>query len=170
MSTVLTHPPDNPEISDAILDAPVIPDAAPAPEGQTGEQGFGPHLMLDCRGCDPDKIGDVSYIFKTLCDITDAIGMTRITQPYVFPYEGLVPEDRGVTGIVVIAESHLSFHSFVDKDYFFFDLFSCREFDVDRVRQMVIEAFGVKNAEHFRVDRGRYFPRSPLPAHSSAHA
>jgi hypothetical protein len=25
--------------------------------------------------------------------------MTPITQPYVFPYEGLVPEDRVITGI-----------------------------------------------------------------------
>jgi S-adenosylmethionine decarboxylase len=30
------------------------------------------------------------------------INMTSITQPYVFPYSGLVPEDRGITGIVII--------------------------------------------------------------------
>ncbi|MBY0405727.1 MAG: S-adenosylmethionine decarboxylase, partial [Cyanobacteria bacterium] len=79
---------------------------------------MGPHLMLDCRQCNLDKISDQAYIFQMLNHLPEAIGMTKITQPYVFPYSGLVPEDEGVTGFVVIAESHLSFHSFIQKDYF----------------------------------------------------
>jgi len=120
---------------------------------------FGPHLMMDCRQCDLEKISDLSYVFNFLNDLPEKIGMTKIIQPYVFPYSGLVPEDRGITGMVVIAESHLSFHSFVEKDYFFFDMFSCKPFDVEVVRQMVMEAFGVGDAEVHYASRGRYFPR-----------
>lgn len=121
---------------------------------------FGPHLMLDCRECNPEKIGDLAYIFKFLYDLPEKIGMTRITQPYVFPYEGLIPEDKGVTGMVIIAESHITFHSFTDKDYFFFDLFSCKHFDVDRVARLVVEAFEVKKMERHEALRGKDFPRS----------
>lgn len=121
--------------------------------------GFGPHLMLDCRQCDPRKIGDVAYVFDVLNTLPDRIGMTKIIQPYVFPYSGLVPEDRGVTGMVVIAESHLSFHSFTEKDYFFFDLFSCKPFDVEAARQFIVEAFDVKDWEAHYAERGRYFPK-----------
>lgn len=120
---------------------------------------MGPHLMMDCRGCDLDKIGDVGYIFNVLNELPEKIGMTKITQPYVFPYSGLVPEDEGVTGIVVIAESHLSFHSFTQKDYFFFDLFSCKPFEVEATRQYIINAFGVTDAEVHYVERGRDFRR-----------
>ena len=122
-------------------------------------QGFGPHLMLDCRQCNPEKISDVAYIFNVLNTLPERIGMTKITQPYVFPYAGLVPEDKGVTGIVVIAESHLSFHSFTEKDYFFFDLFSCKPFDVEAARQYILEAFEAKEVETHYVERGRDFPR-----------
>src|SRR5690606_27799515 len=110
-------------------------------------QGFGPHLMLDCSQCNREKIGDVAYVFEVLNTLPDHIGMTKITQPYVFPYSGLVPEDKGVTGIVVIAESHLSFHSFTEKDYFFFDLFSCKPFEVEAAKQFIIEAFEVKKVD-----------------------
>lgn len=137
--------------------------------------GFGPHLMLDCKKCDLEKISDVGYVFDVLNTLPDKIGMTKITQPYVFPYSGLVPEDKGVTGIVVIAESHLSFHSFVEKDYFFFDLFSCKPFDVDAARDYIIEAFGVQEVDVHYVERGLDFPRTerviPFPVqHESASA
>lgn len=121
---------------------------------------FGPHLMLDCRGCDPAKIGDVQAVFNFLYELPNRIGMTKITQPYVFPYSGLVPEDKGVTGMVIIAESHLTFHSFTEKDYFFFDLFSCKPFDTDLVTQYVVDYFGVSSYERHEKSRGLDFPRS----------
>jgi S-adenosylmethionine decarboxylase len=121
---------------------------------------FGPHLMLDCRGCNIEKISNLEYVFKFLNELPDRIGMTKITQPYVFPYEGLIPEDKGITGTVIIAESHITFHSFVDKDYFFFDVFSCKHFDVDAVAKIVMETFEVKNVERHQAIRGIDFPRS----------
>jgi S-adenosylmethionine decarboxylase len=134
------------------------PEPKPIPQAPKST-GFGPHLMLDCRQCDAAKIGDVAYVFEVLNTLPERIGMTKIIQPYVFPYAGLVPEDRGVTGMVVIAESHLSFHSFMEKDYFFFDLFSCKPFDVEAARQFIVDAFNVKDWEAHYAERGRYFPR-----------
>lgn len=125
--------------------------------------GFGPHLMLDCRGCNPEKLGDVAYIFDILNRLPEMVGMTKITQPYVFPYAGLVPEDKGVTGVVIIAESHLTFHSFTEKDYFFFDLFSCKPFDVAAAKRFMTDAFEVKNVEVHQALRGRDFPRGETP-------
>lgn len=121
---------------------------------------FGPHLMLDCRGCNLEKIDNLEFVFKFLNELPERIGMTKITQPYVFPYEGLIPEDKGITGTVIIAESHITFHSFTDKDYFFFDVFSCKHFDVDRVARMVQEAFEVQHVERHEALRGKDFPRS----------
>ena len=67
------------------------------------EQGFGPHLMLDCRECDIDKISDLALVQSFLDELPELIGMTKIIPPYVFPYSGLVPEDKGITGVVIIA-------------------------------------------------------------------
>jgi S-adenosylmethionine/arginine decarboxylase-like enzyme len=63
-----------------------------------------------------------------------------------------------------IAESHLSFHSFTEKDYFFFDLFSCKPFDVEAAMRYVVEAFDAQDVELHYVERGRHFQRSEIPA------
>lgn len=121
--------------------------------------GFGPHLMLDCRKCNLEKISDQAYIFKVLEDLVKLAEMTAIIPPYVFPYSGLVPEDKGVTGTVIIAESHITFHSFTEKDYFFFDIFSCKPFDVEKVKKYIIESFEVEEFQEFYAERGEHFPR-----------
>ena len=95
------------------------------------EQAFGPHLMLDLSDCNPIKLANLELIFTILNDLPENIHMHKITQPYVFPYSGLIPEDKGITGFVVIAESHISIHTFPEKHYAFIDVFSCKDFDYE---------------------------------------
>ena len=121
---------------------------------------FGPHLMLDLSECDQDRINDLDFIFNFLNTLPDKIGMVKITQPYVFPYSGLVPEDQGITGFVVIAESHLSIHTFVEKGYAFVDLFSCKPFNTDLARDIIIETFISKKPKVHMIERGTGFPRN----------
>lgn len=130
--------------------------------------GFGPHLTLDLADCNPDKLADFDLVFDVLNDLPDLIGMTKITQPYVFKYAGLVPEDKGITGFIVIAESHISIHTFQDKNYVFIDLFSCKPFDYEYAKQYLIKTFESKTPTIHVVERGVDFPRSapqrPIPA------
>lgn len=122
--------------------------------------GFGPHLTLDLKKCDPEKLRDFDLVFDVLNKLPEEIGMTKITQPYVFKYAGLVPEDKGITGFVVIAESHISIHTFEQKDYVFIDLFSCKPFNYKKAEEYLIQAFGSKEATVNVLMRGLDFPRS----------
>ena len=85
--------------------------------------------------------------------------MTPITQPYVFPYDGLIPNDKGITGIAIIAESHLSIHSFEEKGYSFIDIFSCKDFNTDEAIRIILEMFKPADYEINLVKRGIDFPR-----------
>ncbi|MDD4957200.1 MAG: adenosylmethionine decarboxylase [Candidatus Omnitrophica bacterium] len=134
----------------------------------TKKEPFGPHLMLDLRSCNPDKLGDYELIFNTLNDLPDKIGMTRITQPYVFPYSGLVPEDKGITGTVIIAESHISIHTFQEKDYCFVDVFSCKDFDVEYAARYLVDTFESGDYDKHIVSRGKDFVRSDAPGGTMA--
>lgn len=120
---------------------------------------FGPHLMMDVWGCDKAVLSDLSLVFKYLNETPDKIGMTKITQPHVFPYSGLVPEDLGITGTVIIAESHLSVHTFSLKGYAFFDVFSCKPFDVEQAVGEVLEMFKPQSYKKWITLRGEGFPR-----------
>lgn len=124
--------------------------------------GFGPHVMLDLNDCNPEKLDDLNLCFEFLNTFPDQIGMTKITTPHVFPYAGLVPEDRGITGTVIIAESHISIHTFPLKKYAFIDVFSCKPFEVNQVIEHCIALFESKDPEHHVTQRGAAFPREDV--------
>lgn len=126
------------------------------------EEGFGPHLAVDLAECDSGRLSDFELIFDLLNNLPDMIGMTKITQPYVFKYKGLVPEDLGITGTVIIAESHLSIHTFPLKGFCFADIFSCRSFDYKKAEDHFIRTFLSKKPECQVLFRGRHFPRTSI--------
>jgi S-adenosylmethionine decarboxylase len=120
---------------------------------------FGPHLTLDLVDCPEEILKNYDLHFNYLKTLPEIINMTPITQPYVFPYSGLVPEDKGITGIVIIAESHLSIHSFQEKRYSFIDIFSCKDFDVTQALKWTLEVFQPRSYKMNVVERGHDFPR-----------
>ena len=123
------------------------------------EESFGPHITIDLKGCPREVLSNYDLHFEYLKKLPELIQMTPITQPYVFPYSGLVPSDKGITGIVIIAESHLSIHSFEEKGYSFIDIFSCKDFDTEKAIQVTLEMFKPETYELNMVKRGIDFPR-----------
>lgn len=122
---------------------------------------FGPHLMISGKGT--LNLDCQKAVYDYLDRLPDLIGMTKIIPPYVFPYEGLVPEDKGITGAVIIAESHITVHTFSDKDYVFVDIFSCKPFNVDKAIEYTKQWYGLNVLDTPEVEttyRGRNFPRS----------
>ena len=120
---------------------------------------FGPHLTIDVKNASQSKLSDINLHFEFLNSLPKLIGMTPITQPYVFPYSGLVPEDKGITGFQVIAESHISIHSFQEKGWCFIDIFSCKNFDVNKAIEYTKYLFGDCDTEISLVKRGIGFPK-----------
>ena len=123
------------------------------------QESFGPHITIDLKGCPKEVLSNYDLHFEYLKKLPELIQMTPITQPYVFPYSGLVPSDKGITGIVIIAESHLSIHSFEEKGYSFIDIFSCKDFDTGKAIQVTLEMFKPESYELNMVKRGIDFPR-----------
>lgn len=125
---------------------------------------FGPHLVLEAYGCDKDKLSDLTKICEVLDAYPDKLAMTKIMPPYVFRYSGAVPEDWGVSGVVLIAESHISIHTFPDKEFVTLDIFSCKDFDVDAAIEYFCSQFNPTSYEKQLLLRGREFPRSEARA------
>ena len=121
--------------------------------------GFGPHLMLDGYGCDRKKLQDLNLIYRILDELPARIGMTKIMPPYVFKYSGVKPEDWGLSGFVLIAESHISIHTFPEKSFVSVDIFSCKTFDLEFAGEYFKEAFAMEKVECNVLDRGTEFPK-----------
>ena len=121
--------------------------------------GFGPHLLLDGYGCDKERLTDLNLLYRILEELPARIGMTRIMPPYVFKYSGLKPEDWGLSGFVLIAESHVSIHTFPEKNDASVDVFSVKPFDTEFAVEYLKSTFGMARVECKVLDRGTEFPK-----------
>jgi S-adenosylmethionine decarboxylase len=120
---------------------------------------FGPHLILEAYGCPTEKLADVTLVSEVLDNYPAQLNMNKIMPPYVFPYKGSVPEDWGVSGVVMIAESHISIHTFAEKQFVVLDIFSCKDFDVDAAIDVFCKAFEPTSFDKQVLMRGYHFPK-----------
>ncbi|MFI5276756.1 MAG: adenosylmethionine decarboxylase [Ktedonobacterales bacterium] len=118
---------------------------------------FGPHLIIDGSRCNTRKLADRILVEQVLNDYPSAIGMTKIGGPYMFEYQAPDPAYSGVSGLVVIAESHIAIHTFPELDYFTMDIFSCKNFDHEKAIAYIKDAFDVEEMDRMLVQRGLSF-------------
>ena len=112
------------------------------------------HLIIDGFGGNVDKMWDQDLVHRFLIEYPAALGMTRITEPHVLRYDAPKVEDAGVSGFVIIAESHISIHTFPNRNYVNIDIFSCQAFDHDQALEEVKTLFQLDEAKTWLLDRG----------------
>ena len=112
------------------------------------------HLVVDGYGADPQKLQDEELVSRFLDEYPSAIGMTKIISPQVYTYRGKTPEDWGLSGFVLIAESHISIHTFPDRGYVNIDIFSCKEFDPAASLGDVKATFSLADVRVWTLERG----------------
>ena len=91
------------------------------------------HLIIDGYVDNKNLLQDEEFIYQLLDQYPAEISMTKISSPCVLRYVGAKPEEWGVSGFVLIAESHISIHTFVEQSYVNIDIFSCKSFDAAQV-------------------------------------
>ena len=128
--------------------------------------------MIDGYGADPDRLWDQAFLRNFLHEYPERLGMTRITNPKVLKYDAPLEEDSGITGFVVIAESHISVHTFPHRRYVNIDIFSCKSFDSEKAMADVQDLFGLQRVKSWLVDRGldHYDPQMSIPGLATSGA
>ena len=121
--------------------------------------GFGPHLLYQAYGCPATRLEDLEGLYRLLEGMPDRIRMTRIMPPYVFRHAAPSGPSAGFSGFVLIAQSHISIHTFPSRRVVNADVFSCENFDVEDALSALRDAFRPRRVEWHLLDRGREFPR-----------
>ena len=123
------------------------------------------HLLIDGYGSSLHRLQDRDFLQKFLEDYPDSLGMTKISKPTILEYDAPKPEDSGLSGFVVIAESHISVHTFPQRGYVNIDIFSCKSFDSERALAEVNDLFQLQRAKSWVIDRGleHYDPQLAMP-------
>ena len=79
----------------------------------------GVHYLLECADCTPSLLTDLPLLKKTLVHAAEEAGATVVeTLLHQFSPQGL-------SGVVVIAESHIAIHTWPEQGYAAIDIFTC---------------------------------------------
>lgn len=111
------------------------------------------HLIIDGYSSNKQILQDEMFFHQMLNTLPSQIGMTKITEPFIFRYVGDKPEEWGISGFVFIAESHISFHTFVEQSYINIDVFSCRNFDIDQALEYFQKTIQLTKYKSYLVNR-----------------
>ncbi len=115
------------------------------------------HLIIDGYGSDSEILQSEQFIYELLDQYPAEIGMTKISSPFVLRYVGDRPEEWGISGFVLIAESHISIHTFVERCFVNIDLFSCKDFDAALVAKDLANRLQLSEIRTHLLDRDRKY-------------
>lgn len=122
---------------------------------------FGEHLMLDGYRGDFEKLNDDKLILQCLNELPDLLGMHKLTESVIYE----APDNRkrdpgGWSGFVVIAESHISIHTFPKNGFVTIDAYTCKNcLDKNFIVEYFSKKFDLKETEVNFVERGKKYHR-----------
>jgi len=110
---------------------------------------IGHHYIAEASGCNPETIGKVELVEQILVRAAEIAGV----QVWSISFHRFNP--NGVSGVVVISESHLSVHTWPEVGYAALDIFTCGDTSKpEQAVQWALQQFGATNVHITEVTRG----------------
>lgn len=124
-------------------------------------KSLGIHIIVDFFACNADVLSDVEAIKDHMHEAAVIAKASIVSEEFheFDPY--------GVSGVVIIQESHFTIHTWPEYDYAAVDLFTCGDsLELWNAFEYLKEAFGSRNMEYTDVARGmlrngKVFPKKP---------
>ena len=85
---------------------------------------IGQHLLADLYEVAPDRLADAGLLADCLDDAARRGGMKPIGPPVLHRFQG-----GGLTGYLILSESHIAFHTYPEHRFLALDIFSCGRAD-----------------------------------------
>ena len=107
------------------------------------------HLLLELDGCSRETLNDVEFLKSCLKEGATAAGATIVSEAFFqfAPY--------GVSGVVIIAESHLSIHTWPEYGYAAVDVFTCgMTTKPEKATALIAEKLGARTSKLREIKRG----------------
>src|SRR3989440_100539 len=123
------------------------------------------HLMLELYGCNRELLSNEAVVRRGLDEYAARVGIANGSPVHLYHLETSNPLDAGLSGFVVIAQSHISMHAWPEYGEVDIDICSCKEFSQEDAITFAREMFQTDDVEaHFVVRANRSLrPETPDP-------
>ena len=112
---------------------------------------LGRHILIDFFGVKPNKLQQKKKLMTVLCAALRENGFNIIERAIGHKFRG---GGKGVTGFVLLAQSHAAFHSYPEYGYIAFDIYTCGSHDPKPVVQTMASYLCPKKVSRFFHRRG----------------
>src|SRR5437899_8402112 len=128
------------------------------------------HLVLELYCCDHELLNNEPLLKRALDEYPARVGMEKVSPVHLYDIETSNPLDAGMSGFVVIAQSHISLHAWPEYSEVDIDICSCKEFSQEDAIAFAREMFQTDDVEAHFVERGTRSlrPETPDPARYEA--
>ncbi len=109
---------------------------------------LGRHILTDFYGCDPAILDDEKAVERILLQAAGVCGATVVG----VSLHRFAPQ--GVSGVVLIAESHIAIHTWPENRFAAIDIFTCGPIDHLLAYKFLLEAFGAQSGSIVEINRG----------------
>ncbi len=109
---------------------------------------MGMHYVVEAAGCDEEILTDARRLEEIFKEAARAAHMT-IKASHFFRFS-----PRGVSGTVIVAESHISIHTWPELGYAAIDVYTCGNSDPEKAVDYILEKIGAKYAHVSELKRG----------------
>ena len=121
------------------------------------------HLMLELYGCDRHILSNESLVKSVLEEYPGCVEMEKVSPVHLYQIETSNPLDAGLSGFVVIAQSHISLHAWPEYGEVDIDICSCKEFSQEDAIAFAKQMFQTDDVEAHFVVRGTRSLRPEIP-------
>ncbi len=120
------------------------------------------HFVMDAFRGYRSRLDDMLLVYEALEEIPQKLGMKMVMPPMILPYyNGVVPEDCGISAFVFLAGGHFTIHTFSFRETYFVDLLSPEPFDAEELKRLLRNAFPAEQVTAYQLERGK---RETYPA------
>ena len=115
---------------------------------------IGQHLLADLYEVDSDRLIDAGMLSHCLDEAARRSGMHPIGPPVLHRFEG-----GGLTGYLLLSESHIALHTYPEHQYIALDVFSCGSADSKAALSVFLAALEPGREHLTTAPRGAEIPQ-----------
>ena len=112
-------------------------------------KALGKHVLVELYDCDSKRLNDISFIKETMLAAAKKSGATVLGESF----HQFSPQ--GVSGVIIIAESHLTIHTWPEHGYAGADIFTCgTRVKPEKAAEVIIARLKPRTHSIIKLDRG----------------
>ena len=109
---------------------------------------LGTHITWDVYNCNAESLSFIPKVQLVLNAIVNELQLSKVNESFK-QFEPI-----GVTGFILLEESHVSIHTWPEHQFAAVDIFSCKPFDAKKIQDLLMTSFSSDKVVIKQIERG----------------